>query len=194
MGEDRHPEELTRDIASTRADLTRDVEALADRVSPSRVVERRKERVKSRFASVKESVMGSANDVGESVTSSVSSTGSSVTSAAGSSVETARRKTQGNPLAAGLVAFGVGWLVSSVLPASEKETKAARTLEEAAKEHGQPIAEQAQQIGREVGQNLEESAQQAAQDVKDTAQQSKDRVADEGRSSAEAVREESRTS
>ena len=97
-------------------------------------------------------------------------------------------------LAAGLVAFGVGWLVSSVLPASEKETKAARTLEEAAKEHGQPIAEQAQQIGREVGQKLEESAQQAAQEVKDTAQQSKDRVADEGRSSAEAVREESRTS
>ena len=35
--------------------------------------------------------------------------------------QTVQRKTQGNPIAAGLIAFGAGWLVSSLLPPTRKE-------------------------------------------------------------------------
>ena len=41
-------------------------------------------------------------------------------------------KTQGNPLAAGLIAFGAGLLVSSLIPPSEKEREAA----DAERDHG----------------------------------------------------------
>ena len=44
----------------------------------------------------------------------------------------ARRQTQGNPLAAGLIAFGVGWLVSSLLPDSQKERELAHQLKDRA--------------------------------------------------------------
>ncbi|WIX84268.1 hypothetical protein QRX50_19710 [Amycolatopsis carbonis] len=49
-------------------------------------------------------------------------------SAAASAAETlgetpkpVRRGTEGNPLAAGLIAFGAGWLVASLLPGTERE-------------------------------------------------------------------------
>jgi hypothetical protein len=42
----------------------------------------------------------------------------------------AKRKTQGNPLAAGVIAFGLGMLVSSLIPSSEKEREAVSQLQE----------------------------------------------------------------
>ncbi|HWJ09458.1 MAG TPA: DUF3618 domain-containing protein, partial [Nocardioides sp.] len=55
-------ERMTTEIDRTRHDLSRDVDALYDKVSPGRVVQRRKAAVRSRFSSVKDSVMGSAHD------------------------------------------------------------------------------------------------------------------------------------
>ena len=43
------PEVIRRDIEATRADLSRDVDALTEKVSPARVVERRVDRAKSAF-------------------------------------------------------------------------------------------------------------------------------------------------
>jgi vacuolar-type H+-ATPase subunit H len=201
MGEEPHTEHLTRDIEGTRADLSRNVEALTDKVSPSRVMERRveatKRRTRSGFSSLRDRIMGSAQSAtssvssgGSSVKEGVSSASSSVADTASSTVDTARQQTQGNPLAAGLVAFGVGWLVSSVLPVSDRERQAAQRLEDVAKEHGQPVAQQASQVGQEVGQQLKDRAQEAAQEVRSTAQEGASQVADETRSSASTVKEE----
>jgi hypothetical protein len=49
----------------------------------------------------------------------VTSAASSVADAASSAPDMARRQTRGNPLAAGLIALGVGWLASSLLPLTE---------------------------------------------------------------------------
>jgi gas vesicle protein len=201
MGQDSDTQRLTHDIEDTRADLSRNVDELTDRVSPSRVVERRVERTRSGLTRFKESIMGSASDAKQSVMGSASSakesvagsasgTGGSMSDTASSTVDTAKQKAQGNPLAAGLLAFGAGWLVSSLLPASEKEARAAQTLEDAAKEHGQPLKEQATQVGREVGETMKERASEAAEEVKSTAQDSTERVKGEGQSSAENVRSE----
>ena len=194
MGEAPNTQRMTHDIADTRADLGRNVDELTDRVSPTRVVGRRVETARGRMSRVKESVMGSASDARDRVSGSASSAQGSVSSTAGEGVETARQRAQGNPLAAGLLAFGAGWLVSSLLPASEKEAQAAQRLEDTAKEHGQPVKEQASQVGREVGQNLKEQATQAADQVKSTAQESADHVRSEGQASTERVKSEGQSS
>jgi hypothetical protein len=194
-------EQLAEDIERTRADLTRDVDALTDKVSPSRVVERRVEATKAKtrsgFYRLRESVMGSAQSATSTVSGGASSVSSGVSGAktavadtASSTAQAARQHAQGNPLAAGLLAFGVGWLVSSLIPASEKETQAAERLEEAAKEHGQPIAQKAAEVGKDVGESLKEKATESVQQVKASAQESAQTVAEEGRSSAETVKEQ----
>jgi hypothetical protein len=53
----------------------------------------------------------------------------------------------GNPLAAGLIAFGAGWLVSSLLPATRREQELADQAKQVAQEKVQPVA---QQVAAEV--------------------------------------------
>lgn len=175
----KEPEVIENDIASTRQDLSRDLDALADRVVPGRVVGRRVDRAKTRFTGVKDRVMGSAQDAGQSMAGAPSNAAGSVTSAA-----------QGNPLAAGLIAFGAGWLASSLLPASQKEAQLAGQAVDAAKEHGQPVVDQAKSAGQEVGGQLKEKASEAAADLKQSAQESAQHVREEGQSSARTVKDD----
>src|SRR5215213_1859008 len=130
------PDQLRRDIEYTRASLSRDVDALAEKTSPKRVAQRR-------WTSVKEKVMGtprhardSFGDKASSATSTVqdkaSSAASTVQDKASSAASTVQEKassaastaadtvreaphtvaeqTRGNPLAAGIIAFGAGLL------------------------------------------------------------------------------------
>ena len=60
-------EELSNDIARTRADLEQDLDALQDKVSPSAIMERRKSAVRGRLASAKDRVMGTGQSVVGSV-------------------------------------------------------------------------------------------------------------------------------
>jgi gas vesicle protein len=197
----QNPEELRRDIDRTRQELAGDVDALTEKVSPSRVVERRVERTKAGLSSVKDKVMGTASDATSATTDGVTSAGSAVgdtVSAAASGVaeggtrvaEATRRKAEGNPLAAGVVAFGIGWLVSSLLPASEKERQAASKVTEVAKDIGQPLAEEAEKVTAEVKDNLAGPAQEAVESVKSTAQDAASTVKEEASSSASTVKEE----
>jgi nucleotide-binding universal stress UspA family protein len=95
--------------------------------------------------------------------------------------------TRGNPLAAGLIAFGAGWLVSSLLPASEREQQAAAQLKDLAAEKGAPAVQQLGQAGQEAAQELRESAQQRVQSVKETAADAASTVAGEAQSQAADV-------
>jgi ElaB/YqjD/DUF883 family membrane-anchored ribosome-binding protein len=203
-------DQLRRDIETTRADLSRDVDALTYKASPSRMVGDRVDRTRSRLASVKDRVFGSASAAGGTVqgrassmagtaTDTLGSARDSVSSAASTAADTvtaapdaARRQTEGNPLAAGLIAFGVGWLVSSLIPPSEAETRAAGEVADAAKEHAQPVVEEAKQAAGQIGENLKEPARDAVESVKSTAQQGAQEVKDQGASSAQQVRQDVR--
>jgi hypothetical protein len=202
------------DIEATRASLSRDIDELTEKVSPARVVDRRKEAAKQaargRWAALREKVMGAVPDrdavtgdvpglhtgpgtgpgAGERVSELASSVSGSVSQGASGAVGTLGARAQGNPLAAGLVAFGAGMLLSAVLPASEQETRVASRAVEAAKEHGQPLVEEARSVGQQMGADLKDSAVESAEQVKDTAAESADRVAAEGRSSAETVKDD----
>jgi gas vesicle protein len=122
--------------------------------------------------------------------SSGSDAASTVGHAPGVAADKARSKTQGNPLAAGLIALGVGWLVGSMLPASEKEKEAAVAL----KDKAQPLVDEAKSVAQDTAQELKEPAKQAALNVKDTATQAKDTVVQEGQSTAEDVKSQAQDS
>jgi hypothetical protein len=166
------PQELKRDIEATRSHLGTTLDAIGDRVSPGRIVARRKDRIRDRFGSVRDSVMGSASSVQSSLQGGAHEVADRVGSAAGSIGEEARQapaqiasQTRGNPLAAGLVAFGLGMIVATLIPASEPEQHAAVAL----KEKLEPLQDQAKQIGGELKDAVQESARGALEDVKASA-------------------------
>jgi hypothetical protein len=161
-------EELNDDIARTRAELSQDVDALQDKVSPTAILERRKSAVRDRLASAKDKVMGGGQEAAHGV--------SGATSGAGSAIE---GRVEGSPLAAGLVAFGAGMVIAGLIPATKAEAQGALRLKDAAQEHGQPVMDEAKSAAQEVGEQLKDKATQAAQEVKASAQDSADRVKDE---------------
>jgi hypothetical protein len=188
------PDVIRRQIEDTRRELSYDVDALNEKVNPARVVDRRVTAAKGRITSVKEKVMGSAQDTTSSAHGMASNAADSVQSAASTAVGAVQqapdavvRQTQGNPLAAGLIAFGVGWLVSSLLPASEKEKQLAQQAETAVREHKDAILEPAKQAAQEMGEQLKPAAQEAMESVKATAQDAASTVAEEGKSAAADV-------
>jgi hypothetical protein len=199
------PDVIRRQIEDTRRELSYDVDALNEKVNPARVVDRRVSAAKGRMSNLKEKVMGSAHDTTSqahgmasnaagSVQGAASSAADSVSSAASTAVgavqqapDTVIRQAQGNPLAAGLIAFGVGWLVSSLLPASEKEKQLAQQAESAVKEHKDTLLEPAKQAAQEMGDQLKPAAQQAVDSVKTTAQDAATTVTEEGKSAAADV-------
>ena len=192
-------EELNVEIEQTRQSMSANVDALQDRVSPSAIVERRKQAARGRMLGIRDKVMGSAQSARSSASGGVGTTRDSETGAvdsvkgtASDAVSGAQDKVQGAPLAAGLVAFGAGLVVAALIPASEKEAVAAGHVVDAAKEHGQPVMDQAKSMAQDVAQDLKETATQAAQEVKDTATDSAQRVKSEGQSGMDEVKSSTR--
>ena len=171
------PDRIRREIEHTQANLSTDVNALTEKVTPGRIVARRVDRAKAAGRRLTDRVMGSndptpatpvlrrpldryrdgtrhrhgavgvgerlrhgAVGVGERLrrgfVGRVDDLGHGVVRRRGGAGRAAGRTTadQGNPLAAGVIAFGAGWLISSLLPASRQEQRLAeQTTEKAAR-------------------------------------------------------------
>lgn len=187
----KSPEELRQEIERTRQDLSQDVDALSEKVSPGRVVGRKVERARGAVTSVKERVMGSAAGGVSTVSDQAGSLGDTVGSTVGDAVtgapQAVKERTAGNPLAAGVIAFGIGWLVSSLLPATQTEERVASKAQEAA----QPVVEKAGEIAKEAAadlkDNLQQPAQEAVQQVKQSATEAATTVKDEGAAATSSV-------
>ena len=169
------PDAIREDIERTRQELGSDVDALADKVSPSKIVDRQVDKVRGAFGSVRERVMGAADDAG----SSLSDAGAQI----GDVKDRVVAKAEGNPLAVGLIAFGAGLLLASLIPASSKEKDLAATV----KDQAQPVVDQVADVAKEVGEHLKEPAQAAVASVKESAQDSVATVKDEAQSAAGEV-------
>jgi ElaB/YqjD/DUF883 family membrane-anchored ribosome-binding protein len=220
------PDQIRSSIEQTQQNLSADVDALTDKISPPRMVQRRVQRSRAAMTNMKDKIMGSTSErtsgLGGAASSSASSardavtgtassardavagtassardavagtassardavtgTASSVADVAGSAPDLARQQARGNPLAAGLIAFGAGWLLSSLLPASEPEQQVASQVKDLVTEKGRPVAQQLGQAGKEAAQELRESAQDRAQSVKETAADAASTVRDEAQS------------
>jgi len=227
------PDRIRREIERTQANLSQNVDALTEKVTPSKIVERRVDRARDAATRLRDKVMGSnpvqasshaasgvrsaASDAADRVSSTASAAASTAQDAAASAAgavqdaastaagtvqdaastaagavqeapQAIRRQTRGNPLAAGLIAFGAGWLVSSLLPATRREQELADQARQQAKQVAQEkVAPVAQQIAGEVKENLREPAQQAVESVKSTAQDAGQTVVEDGKSAAQDV-------
>ena len=168
------------------------MDALTEKVSPGRVVSRNVDKAKGRLSTVKERVMGADDDPYDegalgSASDKASSVAGSIGDTATSAPSVARQKTQGNPLAAGLIAFGVGWLASSLLPASEKEQQAASAVKDKASEHSDTLTAPLKEAAAGAKDNLAGPAQEAVQSVKGTATDAAAHVKDEAASAKDDV-------
>jgi hypothetical protein len=173
----KSPEQIRDEIEETRYHLGSDVDALADKVNPSSIAHRQTEKVKGKFASMKESLMGSVQDARD--------TGSSATDALRDAPGKAASAAKGNALAVGLVAFGVGLLVSALIPASDKEQEIAETV----KEKAAPAVDAVKSAAQDAAQNLKEPALDGLNAVKESAQDAAGAVKDEAQSATEDVKD-----
>jgi hypothetical protein len=72
------PDELRTEIEQTRANLSQNVNALGEAVTPGAIARRQVDKVKGAGVGVKDKIMGSAQDARSSVAGSASSSASSV--------------------------------------------------------------------------------------------------------------------
>ncbi|MEV6808032.1 DUF3618 domain-containing protein [Streptomyces sp. NPDC051132] len=213
------PDQVRAEIAATRDRLSADVDQLADRTSPRRVVRRRAHRMRGAVSGVRERVMGTAADTAHGVADTAQSATGSLQEGAGrvagsardtvggagqalqQAPELARRRAQGNPLAAGLVAFGVGLLASSLLPASRVEREKASDLMEsdalepvkqATAESAQHLKEGAREVAQSAAAEVQDSAAQAARTTQEEARAQTGQVTDQARDSGRTLTDEAR--
>jgi len=186
------PDRIRNDIEVTRAELTRNVDRLADKTSPGRVARRQ-------WSTLREKVMGTPRHAADRTTEagrSAVGTVQDVTSQAGDKAsaaaqnvagtvrETPQKVTaaaQGNPLAAGVIAFGVGLLAASLFPATEAEKRAGQQI----KDNAGDLADQVREPVMQMKDEVQGSVQQAAGGVKDTARGAAQTTTDQAKSSAQ---------
>lgn len=181
------PDQIRAEIERTRGELSSDVDALADKVSPSNIAHRQVDKVRDVAGSVRERVMGSPSATGNGASgTSMRDATSAVADNASAATTALRREAQGNPLAAGLIAFGAGLLVASLLPATAREQDLARTV----KEKAAPLTEDLTGAAKQAAHNLAEPAQQAAQSVKVAATEAARSVQQESTDTAHEVKDD----
>jgi ElaB/YqjD/DUF883 family membrane-anchored ribosome-binding protein len=190
------PDEIRADIERTRATLSNDVDDLAETVKPQSVARRQADKVKEAVSGVKERVMGSDEDE-EAIADkalaakdTVSEKASGTREAVRRAPTTVKRKAQGNPLAAGVIAFGVGMLVSSLIPPTAKEREAVSQLQE----NLEPVKEKATEVARDMADSVKQSAQEAAESVKAVITEGAGSVRQEGQAAAADVRDQAQAS
>jgi gas vesicle protein len=183
--------EVRSDIEDTRREMSDTIDAIADRTSPRRIVDRRRRAMAEGWRSVRERVMGRAESASGTAGDGARHLSESARDTAGSVVDTARQvpesvvsQTQGNPVAVGLVAFGAGLLAASLIPPSEPEQRLAGSL----RDQTQPLQDELKAAGQQVVEDVKSSAQQGAEQVKQRASDAAGTVQEDVKSSAQEVR------
>lgn len=177
--------QVREEIDHTRAEMGGTIDTIADRSSPSRIMDRQRRRVLDRVHALRERVMGTAEDA----RTSLQQTTGTATDMGREMPEKVRSQAQGNPMAAGIVAFGSGLLAASILPPSQTERQAASRL----REQVQPVLGEVKQSSQQVAHDVKSTAQEAVTEVRGTASQSAQHVVEEAKDSAQHVQQQAKT-
>lgn len=211
------PDQIRQDIGRTQSEMSGNVDALADRTgamadragamaekyNPRKAAQRQAGRMRGAFQQARDKVMGSASAVSQKTSEvshktsdtaahardRVSHTASETKQAIGSVPDMARDRAQGSPLAAGLIAFGAGVLVASLMPASDAERRAGGRVKDLASQHSEQLKQGLRGAGQQMREGMRGPAQQAVDSVKSTAGQAASQVRDEGQGAARDVKE-----
>ena len=191
MTESNDPDQIRADIERTRAELSHNVDTLGDTVNPRNIASRQVDKVKDKARTVRDAIMGSPDDPYDHGRAGDLQDGArAVGDAVSSAPSLAKQKTRGNPLAAGLIAFGAGLLVSSLIPASRHEQRAVSTLQD----NLEPLKQQVTDIAHEVADNLREPAQQAAESIKTVVTDGAENVQAQAKSATDDVSQQAQQS
>lgn len=176
-----NPDAIRADIENTRSQLSDDVNALAEQTNPKNIAENQVQKVKDKVADARDAVFGNPNDPWDDGKVGDATQALSDRTPDRRSVE---RATRGHPLAAGLIAFGIGALIGGIAPSSRAEQQAATKL----KDQAQPLVEDVKQAAKESAEQLKAPAQQAVAEVKDHAAVAGQRLKDDASYQAETVK------
>ncbi|GHB60960.1 hypothetical protein GCM10010347_33800 [Streptomyces cirratus] len=197
------PDQLRTDVEYRRAHLARNVDLLADKMTPRRMAQRRVSSMRRGLTGAKERVMGTAHESAQGLAEGTGQAAENMADTAREAVgdmaetlqqapERAKRQTQGSPLAAGLIAFGAGLLAGGLLPATEAEERAGRQLREHGQELLEPVKQTVMEAAQDVGDELRGPAAEAVESVKSAAQEAvsttQEQVKDAGAETAEGLR------
>ena len=149
-------DELVADIAHTREDMSATLDAIGER--PQQMVDSGRRRLGQWILSARQGIMGTP-DVQGQTGQGTDGVGDGVGVASGVTAG----QPQGNPLAAGIIVFGVGLLVGSLLPPTKVEQKGLSAIADKA----EPAIDAAKQAASELGHGLQESTEQAAGQLRD---------------------------
>jgi hypothetical protein len=169
---DQDTQQLTADIERHRNEIAGTLDAMGDRVSPSRIMERRRNRMFDGARQVRDRIMGTVHDVGDTVGQ-----------VDGDAVRT---QVSGHPLGAGLVSFGVGFLAAAAMPKTETERQVARQVQSAV----EPIRDELADAGRTVAGDLGAQAAQAVGELREDIGGALGELADTAKDEARATRDE----
>ncbi|HEY6737642.1 MAG TPA: hypothetical protein VI076_02245 [Actinopolymorphaceae bacterium] len=112
--------------------------------------------------------------------------------AARSAPHMAVERTQGNPLAAGVIAFGVGMLASSLIPRTRAEQDAVHRLRERSRGAMGPIKDAARESMTQVEDEARSAAQEARGRMKESATEAARATGQRGKEEARHMSEQSR--
>lgn len=203
--------EVRNEIARSRRQLFETAEAfeqrlgerkeeIVDRVSPSRVWQRKTAGVRRRLDEVSTSisgmtarrenpmagngskVRGQAQEISGRASSAVSNMGDQARTGPPALAE----RTGRNPFAAGLMAIGAGFLAASLLPPTEREREAAQRL----RTELEPLKRQASDVGRQMAGELRPLAEGSVEQLKERAAGSVEQVKQETQGSVRQVKAE----
>ena len=170
-------EQLREDIDQKRENIGYTVDQIQNRVSPGRITARGRYRFRRWWIDTRDRILGNeqseypwertvqsiSHRVGD-VTDRASEVISDVKDGVAETPRIVRRQTQGNPVAAGFIAFGGGLLVGTLLPETQRERDAAKRLEPAVS----GITQEASEIGKELAEDVKTTAIDTLDEVKDS--------------------------
>lgn len=192
---DQATAELRAEIEERRERLGRDLDALGQKVSPSATMARKREAAGSRARAVRERVMGSVEDTRSTVSGRAGEVGHGMADVGHDVIGTVeeapamvRRRTEGSPLAMGLVAFGAGVVLAALLPPSRSEHQ----MVEKARPALDSMKEGAREVASSAAERMQEPAMAAAQAVGDRAQDAVEHVKGDASSAAQDMKETAR--
>ncbi len=201
----RSRRELSGAVNAFEERLAERKEEIVDRVSPPRVWQRKTAGVRRRWDEMgtsisrmtnsgptarRETLMagngsrirGQAQELSGQAGAAVSTVGDQTKMAA----PALRERTERNPMAAGLVALGAGFLAAALLPPSEREREAALRL----RREMEPLKRQASAIGREMVNELQPVAEGSVEQLKERATGAVEQVKQEAQGSVRQVKDE----
>ena len=157
--------ELRHEADAQRARMSDTLEAIGDRVSPERMVERRKAAIGNGVKNARNAIMGSRDYEEPRIAQARDKAGDAMRTATDRvqhAPEMVAEQARGNPLAAGLVVFGAGLLIATMFP----ETDTEQNVVAAAQPQIQHATEQLREAGTEVAHDAQQHGQDAAAELR----------------------------